>query len=138
MEESLKTHQPFAVGGFLYKMQEEEKKVNQKHQVSQINESLSIRSGIITTLVLAFTNNYFSLFAISVLSATNYQVGLISSLLQFIGMFGSLLAAWVVSRLERKKTVVGLATLMTRLFLIPMALVVYLSLVEWNHDKDHI
>ncbi|KAB2337691.1 MFS transporter [Cytobacillus depressus] len=94
----------------------------------KLNEKLSIRNGIATTVVLNICNNYFPLFAISVLGATNYQVGLISSLPQFIGMFAMLLGSLILSRLEEKKKFTAYSFLAARLFLIAMFFVIYLPI----------
>lgn len=83
-------------------------------------------SGISATLVMTLTNNYFALFAIAVLGANNYQVGMISSLPQFLSIFGTIAGAFVVNKLERKKGLVSGSTLLARLFLIMMVFVVYL------------
>lgn len=94
-------------------------------ETAKINEKYSIKNGIASTVVLNLTNNYFSLFAISVLGATNLQVGYISSLPQFIGMFGSLIGAVVLNRLSEKKMVTGLSIFFTRFFLLLMAFVTF-------------
>ncbi|WP_442593609.1 MFS transporter [Neobacillus sp. D3-1R] len=89
------------------------------------NERYSILNGIASTVVTSISNNYFSLFAISVLGATNYQVGLISSLPQFIGMFAMILGSFLLSRLEEKKKFTALSILFTRLFVFAMVFIMY-------------
>jgi MFS family permease len=84
------------------------------------NEKFSILNGVASTIVASTSNNYFSLFAISVLGATNYQVGLISSLPQFIGMFAMIIGSFILSRLEEKKRFTALSILFTRLFVFAM------------------
>jgi MFS family permease len=84
------------------------------------NERYSILNGVASTIVTSASNNYFSLFAISVLGATNYQVGLISSLPQFIGMFAMIVGSFILSRLEEKKKFTALSILFTRLFVFAM------------------
>jgi MFS family permease len=93
---------------------------------NELNEKNSKFNGIASTLVLSMTNNYFALFAISVLGATNYQVGLISSLPQIVGMIAMVLGAIIMGRLEEKKRFTSNAILLTRLFLIGMFFVLYL------------
>lgn len=90
------------------------------------NEKLSIRNGIATTIVLNISNNYFPLFAISVLGATNFQVGLISSLPQFIGMFAMVIGSMILNRLEEKKRFTAYSFLAARFFLFLMFFVMYL------------
>ncbi|WP_141432374.1 MFS transporter [Bacillus sp. 03113] len=95
-------------------------------QLNSLNETYSIKNGIFTTMILNISNNYFSLFAIIVLGATNYQIGLINSLPQFIGMFAMFIGSIIVSRLETKKTFTIYSFLAARLFLLAMVFVVYL------------
>ncbi|MBT2681008.1 MFS transporter [Bacillus sp. ISL-35] len=90
------------------------------------NEKNSILNGVASTIVTSMSNNYFALFAIGVLGATNYQVGLISSLPQIIGMFAMILGTAIMSRLQEKKRFTGLSILFTRFFLLAMFLVIYL------------
>ncbi|WP_180954848.1 MFS transporter [Bacillus sp. V3-13] len=94
--------------------------------VNDNNEKLSIRNGIGTSIVLNISNNYFPLFAISVLGSTNYQVGLISSLPQFIGMFAMLIGSVILGRLGEKKKFTAYSFLFTRLFLLAMFFVIYI------------
>jgi MFS family permease len=84
---------------------------------------MSILNGANATVSINLTNNYFSLFAISVLGASNYQVGLISSLPALTGMIASIPAAMYVNNLEEKKKMTAVGVLFTRLFLFLMALV---------------
>ncbi|KKK38512.1 MFS transporter [Mesobacillus campisalis] len=92
------------------------------------NEKNSKMNGIASTIVLSMTNNYFALFAISVLGATNYQVGLISSLPQIVGMAAMVLGTIIMGRLEEKKKFTSYSIFITRLFLIGMFFVMYLPL----------
>jgi MFS family permease len=89
------------------------------------NEKFSILNGVASTIVASTSNNYFSLFAISVLGATNYQVGLISSLPQFIGMFAMIIGSFILSRLEEKKKFTALSILFTRLFVLSMVFIMF-------------
>ena len=95
-------------------------------QLNSENESLSINNGIYTTLIQNISTNYFPLFAISVLGASNYQVGLISSLPQFIGMFAMLIGSVIMNRLQEKKMFTVYSFLFARLFLVGIALVVFI------------
>lgn len=96
------------------------------NELDAINEKNSIRNGIAQAIVLNGSTSYFSLFAISVLSVTNYQVGLINSLPQFMGMFGMVIGSMILNRLPEKKTFTALSFLATRLLLLAMIFVVYL------------
>jgi MFS family permease len=89
------------------------------------NERFSILNGVASTVVANISNNYFTLFAISVLGATNYQVGLIASLPQFIGMFAMVIGSFILSRLEEKKKFTALSILFTRFFVFSMVFVMY-------------
>jgi MFS family permease len=95
-------------------------------KINRLNEKYSIRNGIASTVVTNVSNNYFSLFAIGVLGATNYQVALISSLPQFIGMFSMLLCSFLMGKLEQKKKFTAYSIFFTRLFLFLMAFIMYI------------
>ncbi|MEH7443878.1 MFS transporter [Bacillus sp. JJ1122] len=100
-------------------------------EITKWNEKNSIINGVASTIVMSMSNNYFALFAIGVLGATNYQVGLISSLPQIIGMFAMILGTAIMSRLQEKKKFTGQSIFFTRLFLIGMFFVIYLP-VEYR------
>lgn len=93
---------------------------------NQINEKNSILNGVASTIVMNATNNYFALFAISVIGVSNYQVGLISSLPQFIGMFAMVLGSIIMNRLSEKKRFTAYSILFTRLFLIAIFFVMFI------------
>lgn len=95
-------------------------------KIHDVNEKLSIRNGIATTVVLNISNNYFPLFAISVLGVSNYQVGLMSSLPQFVGMFAMVLGSIILGSLSEKKKFTAYSFFFTRLFLLLMFFVMYL------------
>jgi MFS family permease len=94
--------------------------------VSQQNERYSIQNGIATMIVLSSSNAYFALFAISVLGVSNYQIGLMNSLPQFIGMFAMVIGSFILNRLTVKKKFTLYSFLFTRIFLLGMMVVVYL------------
>jgi len=98
----------------------------ESEQTNSENERLSIKNGVYTTIILNISNNYFPLFAISVLGATNYQVGLISSLPPFIGMFAMIIGSLIINRLQEKKMFTVYSFLAARLFLVGIALVVFI------------
>ncbi|PUB10752.1 hypothetical protein C8K15_11615 [Paenisporosarcina sp. OV554] len=45
------------------------------------NEKISIYNGMASTIAMNFSNNFFPIFAITILSASNYQVGLLAPFL---------------------------------------------------------
>lgn len=92
----------------------------------QLNEKYSIKNAIASTIVLNASTNYFPLFAIGVLGATNYQVSLINSLPQFIGMFGVIICSVLMGRLEEKKKFTSFSIFFTRIFVLLMFLVMYI------------
>ncbi|WP_139378384.1 MFS transporter [Mesobacillus jeotgali] len=104
----------------------EEECMQNPSEITMRNEKNSIINGIASTIVMSMSNNYFALFAIGVLGATNYQVGLISSLPQIVGMFAMILGTAIMSRLQEKKRFTGMSIMFTRFFLIGMFLVIYL------------
>lgn len=95
-------------------------------QLTNRNEKNSIINGVASTIVMSMSNNYFALFAIGVLGATNYQIGLISSLPQIVGMLAMILGTVIMSRLQEKKRFTGLSIFFTRIFLLAMFFVIYL------------
>jgi MFS family permease len=88
---------------------------------------LSIKNGIAGTIALNLSANFFPLFAIEVLDANNYQVGLISSLPAFIGIFTTLIAAVLINRLNEKKRFTMYSTIITRVFIALMIFVPYIN-----------
>jgi len=88
-----------------------------------INERMSVKNGIMSTMVQSLSNSYFPLFAISVLGATNYQVSLMSSLPAFIGMIAVIPSAVLLNKAEEKKRFTALSIFFTRLFLLFMVFI---------------
>lgn len=84
------------------------------------NEKQSIWNGAASTISLSLSNNYFILFAIAILGATNYQVSLISSLPSIVGMAAMLPAAIIVNKLEEKRKFTAYSIFFTRFFLLIM------------------
>ncbi|TRZ38374.1 MFS transporter [Niallia circulans] len=108
--------------------------MDEHEQVNSVNEKWSIKNGVYTTLILNISNNYFPLFAISVLGVSNYELGLIGSLPQFVGMFAMILGSIIMNKLQSKKMFTVYSFLMARIFLLAMALVVFLpdSMQSWT------
>lgn len=99
--------------------------VNHLPETVKINEKFSIKNGIASTIVQNLANNYFSLFAIGVLGASNYQIGLISSLPQFIGMFAMIICSIMMGKISEKKSFTAYSVFATRVFLLCMVFVIY-------------
>lgn len=93
--------------------------------VHKTNEKYSIKNGIASTIVLNLSTNYFPLFAIGVLEASNYQVSLINSLPQFVGMFAVMIGSLLMNRLAKKKKFTAFSILFTRIFLVLIFFVIY-------------
>ncbi|MCL6570984.1 MAG: MFS transporter [Bacillus sp. (in: Bacteria)] len=83
------------------------------------NEKVSIYHGMVSTISINLAGNFFPIFAISILGATNYQVGLISSLPPLVALFMTIPAAILLNRLEQQKKMVALSVFWARaLFLL--------------------
>lgn len=108
--------------------------MDEHEQVNSANEKWSIKNGVYTTLILNISNNYFPLFAISVLGVSNYELGLIGSLPQFVGMFAMIIGSIIMNKLQSKKMFTVYSFLMARIFLLAMALVVFLpdTMQSWT------
>ncbi|WP_077247515.1 MFS transporter [Bacillus sp. FJAT-27225] len=104
---------------------------NHRPEIVKLNETYSIKNGIASTIALNLTANYFSLFAIGVLGASNYQIGLISSLPQFVGIFAMFIGSIALGRQAEKKRFTSYSTFFTRLFLLGMFFVIYVP-VEYR------
>jgi MFS family permease len=83
--------------------------------------NMSMWHGVTSTISQTLVNGYIPLFAISVLGATNQQMGLISSLPSIISMIAMIPGAILLNRLAFKKTFTAMTTFMTR-FLFMMIL----------------
>jgi MFS family permease len=89
------------------------------------NEKISIYHGMVSTIAINLAGNFYPIFAISILGATNYQVGLISSLPPLIALLMTVPAAILLNRLEAQKKTVAMAVLCARLFFMLLIGVVY-------------
>ncbi|MED4205066.1 MFS transporter [Neobacillus mesonae] len=90
------------------------------------NEKISIYHGMVSTIALNLASNYFPIFAISVLGATNYQVGLISSLPPLVALLVTIPAAILLNRLEQQKKTVALNAFGARAMFLLLVGVVFL------------
>ena len=79
------------------------------------NEKISIYHGMASTIALNFSNNFFPIFAITILGATNYQVGLISSLPPLVALLMTIPAAILLNRASTQKKLVAMSVLLARL-----------------------
>jgi MFS family permease len=95
--------------------------------VRTYNEKISIYHGMVSTIALNLAGNFYPIFAISILGATNYQVGLISSLPPLVALLMTIPAAMMLNRLETQKKTVAMSVLWARLLFIVLVGVNYLS-----------
>lgn len=91
------------------------------------NEKISIYHGMVSTIAVNLAGNFYPIFAISILGATNFQVGLISSLPPLIALLMTIPAAILLNRLERQKKTVAMAVLCARLLFLLLIGVVFIS-----------
>jgi MFS family permease len=90
------------------------------------NEKISIYHGMASTIALNFSNNFFPIFAITMLGATNYQVGLISSLPPLMALIMTIPAAILINRAQAQKRLVAMSVLLARLMFLLIIGIVYL------------
>lgn len=91
------------------------------------NEKISIYHGMVSTIAINLAGNFYPIFAISILGATNYQVGLISSLPPLIALLMTIPAAILLNRLQTQKKTVAMSVLGARLLFLLLIGVVYIS-----------
>lgn len=91
------------------------------------NEKISIYHGMVSTIAINLAGNFYPIFAISILGATNYQVGLISSLPPLIALLMTIPAAVLLNRLQTQKKTVAMSVLGARLLFLLLIGVVYIS-----------
>ncbi|MBB4825620.1 MFS family permease [Sporosarcina luteola] len=89
------------------------------------NEKISIYHGMASTIALNFSNNFFPIFAMTILGATNYQVGLISSLPPLMALLMTVPAAILLNRAITQKRLVAMSVLFARLLFLLIILTVY-------------
>jgi MFS family permease len=98
------------------------------------NEKISIYNGMASTVAMNFSNNFFPIFAITILNATNYQVGLISSLPPLVALLMTIPAAILVNRAHEYKKLVSLSIVLARVMFLLIVVLVYLpteSMQAW-------
>lgn len=82
------------------------------------NEKISIYHGMVSIFAMNLAGNYFPIFAISILHASNYQVGLISSLPPLITLIMTIPAAIMLNRLDQQKKTVAQSVFWARIMFI--------------------
>lgn len=90
------------------------------------NEKISIYHGMVSTIAVNLASNYFPIFAISILGATNYQVGLISSLPPLVALIMTVPATILLNRLELQKKTVAMSVLWARIMFLLLAGVIFI------------
>jgi cyanate permease len=85
------------------------------------NEKVSIYHGMVSTIAVNLASNFFPIFAISILGASNYQVGLISSLPPLVALIMTIPAAIMLNRLEQQKKTVAMSVLWARILFVFLA-----------------
>jgi MFS family permease len=91
------------------------------------NEKISIYHGMVSIFAINLAGNYFPIFAMSILHATNYQVGLISSLPPLITLIMTIPAAIMLNRLEQQKKTVAMSVFWARIMFLLIVGVTLLS-----------
>ncbi len=90
------------------------------------NEKVSIYHGMVSTIALNLASNFFPIFAISILGATNYQVGLISSLPPLVALIMTIPAAIILNRINQQKKMVAMSVFWARILFLLLAAVVFI------------
>jgi MFS family permease len=91
------------------------------------NEKVSIYHGMVSTIAVNLAGNFFPIFAITILGASNYQVGLISSLPPLVALIMTIPAAILLNRLEQQKKTVAMSVLWARILFLLLAGVLFVS-----------
>ena len=89
------------------------------------NEKMSIYHGMASAVATNISNSYIPIFAMTILGATNYQVGLISSLPPLVTLLVTLPAAILLNRSIEQKRLVAFSVLATRFVFLLIAFVNY-------------
>ncbi|MEH7305482.1 MFS transporter [Neobacillus drentensis] len=91
------------------------------------NEKVSIYHGMVSTIAVNLASNFFPIFAISILGASNYQVGLINSLPPLIALLMTIPAAIMLNRIEKQKKTVAMSVLWARVLFLPLVGVLFVN-----------
>ena len=97
------------------------------------NEKMSIYHGMASTLANNTSSNYIPIFAMTILGATNYQVGLISSLPPLMSLLMTIPAAIVLNRSLEQRKLVAFSVLSARLVFLLILFITYVpgSIASW-------
>ena len=97
------------------------------------NERMSIMHGMSSAVATNTSNSYIPLFAMTILGATNYQVGLISSIPPLMSLLMTVPAAIVLNRAAEQKKLVAFSVLAARLVFLLVLFVTQVpgSLASW-------
>ena len=90
------------------------------------NEKVSIYHGMVSIIAVNLAGNFFPIFAIAILGASNYQVGLISSLPPLVALVMTIPAAILLNRLQQQKKTVALSVFWARILFLLLAGVVFI------------
>ncbi|MEH7332562.1 MFS transporter [Neobacillus drentensis] len=90
------------------------------------NEKISIYHGMVSIIALNLAGNYFPIFAISILGANNYQVGLISSLPPLVTLIMTIPAAILLNKLDEQKKTVAMNVFWARVMFLLLVGVVFI------------
>lgn len=89
------------------------------------NEKMSIYHGMASAVAQNTSNSYIPIFAMTILGATNYQVGLISSLPPLVALVMTLPAAILLNRAIEQKKLVAFSVVAARFIFLLIAFVSY-------------
>lgn len=89
------------------------------------NEKMSIYHGMASAVATNMSNSYIPIFAMTILGATNYQVGLISSLPPLVTLLMTLPAAILLNRAIEQKRLVAFSVLAARFVFLLIAFISY-------------
>lgn len=97
------------------------------------NEKMSIYHGMASTLAANTSSTYIPLFAMTILGATNYQVGLISSLPPLVALLMTVPAAILLNRAVEQRKLVAFSVLSARLVFLLILFITYVpgSIASW-------
>ncbi|MEK4227900.1 MFS transporter [Solibacillus sp. FSL H8-0538] len=97
------------------------------------NEKMSIYHGMASTLATNASSSYIPLFAMTILSATNYQVGLISSIPPLITLLMTVPAAIILNKAVEQRKLVAFSVLASRLVFLLILFITYVpsSVTSW-------
>lgn len=94
---------------------------------------MSIFHGMASTLASNTSSNYIPIFAMTILGATNYQVGLISSLPPLVSLLMTVPAAIMLNRATQQRKLVAFSVLAARLVFLMILFITYVpgSIASW-------